>query len=89
MKIGQDQKIAPSPCLSCGKLLDACTAVDADGGPSPGDFTVCISCGHLMAFADDLTLRELTGHEMHAVAGDRRIIAVQNARKALKEKPAA
>jgi hypothetical protein len=86
MKVGQDQKIAASPCLSCGKMLDGCTAVDADGGPCPGDFTVCISCGHLMAFADDLTLRELTSEEMHAIAGDKRIIAVQQARKALKER---
>jgi hypothetical protein len=70
-------------------MLDGCMAVEADGGPSPGDFTVCIYCGHIMAFADDLTLRELTGDEMHAIAGDPRIIRIQKARKALKEKPPA
>jgi hypothetical protein len=70
MKIGHDQHINQSPSLSCGKMLDGCMAVEADGGPSPGDFTVCIYCGHIMAFADDLTLRELTGDEIHAIAGD-------------------
>jgi hypothetical protein len=76
MKIGTHQRISPSPCLSCGKQLDGCTAVDADGGPSPGDFTVCISCGHLMAFADDLTLQELNDEEMHAIVSASRASAL-------------
>lgn len=33
-----------------------------------------------MAFAEDLTLRDLTDAEMHEVAGDPRILAVQKAR---------
>ena len=57
--------------------------------PKPGDITLCIYCGHIMAFADDMGFRELTGEEMHAIAGDERILKIQRARKALKEKPAA
>jgi hypothetical protein len=34
-------------------------------------------CGHVMAFGDDLMLRDLTEQEMHEVAGDERILAVQ------------
>ena len=89
MKIGESRKLPSCPCPSCGKALDATSEAGGDSTPKPGDITLCIYCGHLMAFADDLTLRDLTGEEMHAIAGDRRIIAIQKARKALKEKPAA
>jgi hypothetical protein len=30
-----------------------------------------------MAFADDLTFRDLTDHEINEIAGDRRVLAVQ------------
>jgi hypothetical protein len=88
MKIGESRKLPPCPCPSCGKALDATSEAGGNGAPKPGDITLCIYCGHLMAFANDLTLRELTDGEMHAIAGDRRIIAIQKARKALKEKVA-
>ena len=48
--------------------------------PKPGDFTICLACGHLMGFREDLTLRDLTSIEMLKVAGDKRILAVQRAR---------
>ena len=89
MKIGTSQKVAPSACTACGKVLDGCSSVDGEHKPKPGDITVCISCGHLMAFADDLTMRDLTDEEMHAIAGDPRIIAIQRARKAVMSKKGA
>lgn len=63
-----------SACLNCGKLLDASTSVDGDHAPSPGDATVCLDCQHLMMYADDMTLRNLTDEEMIEVAGDPRIL---------------
>lgn len=83
MQTGTDHKIKESRCLSCGKKLDGCTSVACDAMPSPGDVTICITCGHIMAFGDDLTLRELTDAEMYEIAGDERILAVQAARKKL------
>jgi len=83
MRVGGDHLIPASSCLNCGKLLDAATGVleyGFDATPDPGDLTVCIACGHLMAFGDDLQLRDLTAEEMKDAAGDRRIIAIQEAR---------
>jgi hypothetical protein len=48
--------------------------------PSSGDFTVCIRCGHVMCFAEDLTLRDPTGAELVTIAGDWRLLAIQAAR---------
>jgi hypothetical protein len=68
-------------CLACKCELDAATfAGPGDHTPEPGDVTVCFYCGHLMAFADGLTMRELTDAEMRQVAGDRTILAIQRAR---------
>jgi transcription elongation factor Elf1 len=81
VKIGSDHRLPRQPtCPSCGKLLDGAAGVATDARPEPGDVSVCVYCGHLMAFADDLTLRELTAAEMHEIAGDERILAVQRAR---------
>ncbi len=82
MRIGADRIVPDSPCTSCGHVMNRCFSVDADAAPSPGDFTLCIRCGHLMAFADDLALRDLTDAEVREVAGDRRALAVQAARAA-------
>lgn len=65
----------PSMCLKCGVWLDCASAEEAV--PSPGDLTICIKCGQTMAFDKHLRLRELTAEEAQAMAGDRRIIAVQ------------
>lgn len=75
--LGTTTRVVANRCLNC----DAATGVDTGNSPSPGDFTVCIGCGHLMAFADDLSFRELTAAEQVAIAGDRRLIDVQRARK--------
>jgi hypothetical protein len=85
MKVGSDHQVPPSVCTSCGLVMDGATGVAEDGHkgdivPDPGDFTVCINCGHLMIFNEDLTLRDLTDDEMIKVAGDKRLIAIQQAR---------
>ena len=76
-----------SQCLSCGSELDASTGVYDAGLPKPGDITLCLYCGHIMAFAGDLGLRELTDSEARDVAGHPKILAAQAARQAvMKEK---
>lgn len=51
----------------CGKQLDACSG---DNRPSPGDATLCIDCGSLNFFGDDLRLRKPTDEEMLEAAAD-------------------
>lgn len=82
MKIGTDRRIRASPCLHCGRQLSGATAVGDDAAPTPGDATVCIYCGHIMVFAEDLKLRNPIAAEIDDLAGDERILTVQRARKA-------
>jgi hypothetical protein len=64
-----------SYCSSCGKKLDAASAADgSDVRPNPGDASVCLDCGHIMAFGEDMKLRELTEDEMRGIAGDKKIL---------------
>jgi hypothetical protein len=74
--------------LGCGTELDAVSQVAEKGEPmhaarpNEGEiwFTVCIKCGHLMAVTPELQLRELTDEEQIGLAGDRRLVAINNAR---------
>jgi hypothetical protein len=78
--LSKSTRTPESICPSCGKVFDVATDVTSDEGPSPGDISICLHCGHLMAFNDDLTVRELTSDEMHEVAGDPYVLALQKAR---------
>jgi hypothetical protein len=82
-------------CLCCGDEVPLSDLVSErrDGtfsvetmSPSPGDMTVCLTCGHLMAFADDMSFRELSEEEIVSVAGDRRVLAIQRARAIIKRR---
>lgn len=76
-------------CTACGKSLDSASRM-ADGKiddelmPSPGDITICLQCGHIMAFAEELKLRDLTDEEAISVAGDPDVLSIQRMRSQLK-----
>ena len=78
--LGPRHRLPQSSCLACGERLAAAAAVDHDDPPKPGSCTVCFACGHIMAFDESLRLRELTADEMHDIAADRSLLAVQSAR---------
>lgn len=91
LKLADDVETPESKCLDCGKKFDRASGVGSKYGrnrlvPRPGDITICIGCGHIMAFADDLTMRALTDAEMVEIAGRPDIIAAQKARKFSAEK---
>lgn len=83
MEVGKARRLPVSKCLSCGIANDAATPVGGDYEPEPGSITVCLLCGHVMAYAEDLQLRELTREEQIEMAGDERILAIQWGRKKL------
>ena len=61
-------------CPECGATGDR--AANPDGHkPKPGDWSLCVDCSALSAFADDLTLRPLTEDEMTEAAGDPQLVA--------------
>ena len=71
----------PVRCLNCDRKLAAATYAGA-GRPKPkaGDLSLCLYCGHLAVFGSDFLLRELNDAEIKEVAGDRRLLAAQQAR---------
>ena len=69
-------------CLNCGTAVSAATGTqDEDNIPKPGDISLCFYCGHLMALADDLTVREANDEELRAIAGDPHLLELQAAIK--------
>jgi hypothetical protein len=81
-KMKTSVRLKPDRCLCCGTLIDA-AMLGRDPAeptmPKPGDVTICVYCGHIMAFGNDYRVRPLTDVEMYAVAGDRNIIMAQRA----------
>lgn len=60
-------------CLDCGREMDAATTVpglNEDAEPHPGAVSLCLQCGNVAIFADDMTLRPLTDDEVVDLAGD-------------------
>ena len=75
-------------CLACGHIVNrASNLTDEKRKPTAGDVSICLQCGHLMGFNDDMTLRELTSDEMYQIAGDKRILGIQKARRVIMDKP--
>jgi hypothetical protein len=82
-------RLPPQPCPNCGKTLDAAGSFAEGITPDPGDLTICLYCGHFMAFDDDLSFRELTPEEMNKATATGAIKEAQSFRDAfLKEKEA-
>jgi len=57
VRLDDTTELAPSPCCECKHVVDHATG---DGQPSPGDWTLCIRCGSLNVFDDNLMLRAPT-----------------------------
>lgn len=67
-------KLGSYACLNCGREMDAATMIPGmdkeSAEPHPGAISVCLKCGHVAAFTDDLILRELNDEEIVGLAGD-------------------
>lgn len=78
-------KLAPSPCCECKHVVDHTTG---DGAPSPGDWTLCIRCGSLNVFDDNLMLRSPTLDEYLDAAKNSDVQRIRRAILAVNSKPA-
>lgn len=73
----------PVHCLECGLEVAGADGEVADKGVpalAPGDFTVCIACGHVMAIAEDGGLRRLDEREANSISELDRVMLFKNAR---------
>ena len=56
---------------ACGRRIEGATCVsDPDAVPGPGTVTLCLYCGHIMVFTENMTLRDPTVAEYMQIAGD-------------------
>lgn len=74
-------------CLSCGTRLDGATGIqDPRNRPSGGMLSICMYCGGLAMYQDDLSLRALTDDEMAELQADEKVWRqVTVARKAIEK----
>jgi len=77
--LGESKEMPPAECPNCGYVSDMAAAIDENVKPSPNDISICINCGHLSAFTEDLKLRNLTDDEIKKVAGDQRVVKAMTA----------
>jgi len=62
-----------SICPFCGKILDGYTVLDNDGGgPSDGDFTLCVYCLTPLRFTFGLRLRIMRDDEIRELGPKQR-----------------
>jgi hypothetical protein len=77
----KETRVPECKCPNCGAGVDAATNLFGKGGPEPGDISICLYCGCLMKFKDDMMLRRLTGAELIEVLKDDRVAAIERARQ--------
>lgn len=56
--------VPETECPCCGKFLNAATAYNCKGAPSPGDVTVCLGCGAMLAFTEKMLMRLVPASEI-------------------------
>ena len=55
-------------CPACGRPVEGCTNLDEeDGSPEPGDIAMCMWCGGLLCFTDDMTFRIATPEDLDKI----------------------
>lgn len=62
--------LPPSPCAGCGAPHDASLAPDGEYIPQPGDSSLCVYCGTVAVYGDDLRLRRPTPVELSEILSD-------------------
>lgn len=59
------RQIEGRPCPKCGSFLDSASAVDSNKiMPKEGDYSVCLKCGVMFKFGQNLKLELLTKAEI-------------------------
>ena len=91
MKLAREAKVPKMRCANCGKRLDrASGVVDRQARnvqkPIPGDISLCIGCGHLSVFDENLRLRPPTDDEVIKWAGDDRLVGASYALASIRQK---
>lgn len=60
----------PCPCPWCGVRLDAASPASADAKLEPGCFSVCVRCGGINRYGEDLTLEKVEPEQLAELPAD-------------------
>lgn len=70
MFLGIDHKVKKNICSICHHELSGATQINGIDKPKPGDVSLCIECGNIAIFCDDLQLRQATKEEILEILRD-------------------
>lgn len=62
------QRVKGSVCPGCGAMLDAASHHEEGAVPEPGCFSICLYCGLLLRFDDDLSLGPIDPAELNCLS---------------------
>jgi NAD-dependent SIR2 family protein deacetylase len=65
-----DHETPECRCLKCNQTFTGALETTESGPPQPGAISVCISCGAVMIFGEDLKVREFTDSEVSELLAD-------------------
>jgi len=72
---GATTRTPRNKCLNCGFWTEAASTPDGSAGaPTEGSLSVCIKCGAVMMFDQDLRLRGMTASEMDSLLADHELM---------------
>lgn len=61
-------------CVLCHGILNAATMVDGVDDPAVGDVSICVYCGNVMVFDDDMNLRAMTKKEAELIYNNETVL---------------
>jgi len=64
-------------CPRCGHKLDRASGVNSGSAPATGDLSVCIQCGELLIFLEDLRIRSLSPAEFEELEIETKALLVK------------
>jgi hypothetical protein len=72
-----------SACPTCRVVMGFATHLedDNDKKPKPGDVSVCMVCGEILSFAEDMSLEICTAEEREALELGQRAVLVETQRR--------
>jgi hypothetical protein len=76
--ISHTNRLSSGNCLNCGVEIDSATSVGHRHQPRPGSIAICIVCSHIMAYDENIHLREMTDEECLAIAGNPELLFLIN-----------
>lgn len=77
MFVGKDNLVRKNICSVCNGVLNSAAQVNGNEMPDPGDISLCLECGNIAVFGDNLELRQPTWQESLEFEQDHELMSTQ------------